>query len=214
MAKSLSPRFGYQRWSADADTQQRSEFDNDNAQGELLGAIARQGLAAARGSATTWSRSTYFSTDTGVLEYSDGTAWHYIGSDGSPRGCLGRVKFTTNQLAISGETALTGLSVTVTVTTGRRIRVSAYVPVFHNPGAASLSQDQLFIKEGATYLQSDIANTAAATSRNGAFKPWVELTPTAGSHTYFLSLTTTSGLIDSVASSANPAALVVEDIGI
>jgi hypothetical protein len=78
MAKSLTARFGLQRWSAGTDTQQRSEFDNDNAQVELLGGIARQGLASARGSATTWPRSTYWSTDTGALDYSDGTVWQPV----------------------------------------------------------------------------------------------------------------------------------------
>lgn len=78
MAKSLSARLGLQRWTAGTDTQLRSEFDNDNAQLEALAAIARQGLASARGSATTWSRSTYLATDTGVLSYSDGAAWTNI----------------------------------------------------------------------------------------------------------------------------------------
>lgn len=78
MAKSLTARLGLQRWSADSDTQQRSEFDNDNAQLESLVAIARQGLAVARGSATTWVRSLFYSSDTKAIDYADGTVWRSL----------------------------------------------------------------------------------------------------------------------------------------
>ena len=81
MAKSLTARFGLQRWSSSSDTQQRSEFDNDSAQIEALALIARQGVASARGSAATWPRSPYKATDTGDLWYSDGTAWALLATD-------------------------------------------------------------------------------------------------------------------------------------
>ena len=79
MARSLTARFGLQRWTANGDTQDRVDFDNDNAAVELLGGIMRQGTLAARGSATTWERSTYRDTGTGEIHYSDGVAWSRTG---------------------------------------------------------------------------------------------------------------------------------------
>lgn len=81
MAESLSPRLGLHRWSDSAtDTFSRDELDSDHAALEALVAIARQGPAASRGSATTWSRSFYMSDESKALDYSDGTAWHRIGT--------------------------------------------------------------------------------------------------------------------------------------
>lgn len=82
MAKSLSTRFGLQRWSADSDTQQRSEFDNDAAQLELYAAKTGHGTIGARPAASAaWADAFWLITDAtgggvlGTLYYCDGTTW-------------------------------------------------------------------------------------------------------------------------------------------
>jgi hypothetical protein len=82
MARSLTSRLGLQRWSADSDTQQRSDFDNDNAQLESLVAKAAHGAIGARpASSAAMADSFYLITDAtgggviGTLYYCDGTTW-------------------------------------------------------------------------------------------------------------------------------------------
>lgn len=82
MAKSLSARFGLQRWSADSDTQQRSEFDNDAAQLELYAAKAGHGTIGARpAAAAAWADGYWLITDAtgggvlGTLYVCDGATW-------------------------------------------------------------------------------------------------------------------------------------------
>lgn len=95
MAKSLTARFGLQRWSADADTQARSEFDNDNAQLEAKAAMFGQGTLAAKGAASAANAGTFWTiTDAaggGVLNdlwYSTGAAWIHVGTASFVRGTV------------------------------------------------------------------------------------------------------------------------------
>lgn len=80
--KTLSPRFGLQRWSNDADTQQRSEFDNDNGQIDALAVKGGHGTIGARPAPTAeWADGLWLITDAagggvvGTLYYCDGAAW-------------------------------------------------------------------------------------------------------------------------------------------
>lgn len=82
MAKTLSPRFGLQRWSADGDTQTRTEFDDAHAQLEALALKVLDGDQAARPAAAGGggvNDLTLFvataGTETGRATYSDGVAW-------------------------------------------------------------------------------------------------------------------------------------------
>jgi hypothetical protein len=82
VAKSLTARLGLQRWSADSDTQSRSEFDNDAAQLESLVAKAAHGAIGARpAAAAAWADSFFLITDAtgggtvGMLYYCDGATW-------------------------------------------------------------------------------------------------------------------------------------------
>lgn len=129
-----------------------------------------------------------------------------------PRGRLGYVAVTANQATITVEADLTGIAATVTVGSGRRIRVTVEISL-----ASTVAGDTatLNIKEGATFLQTrDITlPTAGAT---GMLSASVILTPTAAAHTYKASLQRSAGtgVLNSTASAARPAFILVEDIGV
>jgi hypothetical protein len=78
MAVSKTTRLGLTRWTEDTDPWNRDDFDDDNAALEALAGVARQGLYAARGSAATYSRSTYWATDHKALYLSDGATWRRL----------------------------------------------------------------------------------------------------------------------------------------
>lgn len=123
-------------------------------------------------------------------------------------GTLGFAGQATSQTAIGTTiTDITGLAVTVTVAAGRRVRVSAVGQINHdNTQVASL-----ILREGTTVLQTSQHSGAAGETR--AHSPSVILTPTAGSHTYKVSMQTSTGTAGLVASATQPAYILVEDIG-
>jgi len=215
MAKSLTARFGLQRWSADADTQSRSEFDNDNAQTELLGAIARQGVAAARGSASTWARSTYWSTDTGALDYSDGTTWQPVPALAAPRGALGYAEINASVTGFtSTDTDLVSVGVTVAGSTNRRLRLTAAI-YLSSTVAGDLAQVSLHnVTDGG---QSRIAYVPLTTDTlsHTVVSHLPAVTP--GAKTYKVSAKRFSGtgtLTAFATTSSKAAWLLVEDIGV
>jgi hypothetical protein len=125
-----------------------------------------------------------------------------------PGGWIGDAKVTAPQAGITGETDLTGLSVAVTVGTNRRIKISAAVSVARGAGGDAA----LYVKEGSTYLQAaEILSSAADV---GPVSTFVTLTPSAGAHTYKLTLSSLGGAAVTLnAAAAQPAMLLVEDIG-
>jgi len=135
-----------------------------------------------------------------------------------PGGWIGYVETTTAQSGISTETDLTGLSVTVTVGTNRRIRVSCHVNLQYTTGGAADTIIFLHVKEGATYLGGQRWQFKSDTTLNQQqlFNPAVVLTPTAGSHTYKLSTVRNTGTLGTISTNANanfPAFILVEDLG-
>lgn len=134
------------------------------------------------------------------------------GVDGrTPLGTLGYAEATTSQGTITTEVDLTSLTSTVTVGTARRIRVTVSLEV-----ESSVGNDlaEMRIKESTTPLQRarlicDTANQGQTIQRS------VVLTPSAGSHTYKVALQRASGTgnVQSTATSALPAFILVEDIG-
>jgi hypothetical protein len=119
----------------------------------------------------------------------------------------GYAEVTANQGSITTVTDLTGLTVTVTVGTSRRIRVTGQIRS-SNTGANS---NLLLIKEGATTLQTStyVASTATASSPAAT----AILTPTAGAHTYKLAADVGGGTMTMVAAANQPAFILVEDLG-
>lgn len=129
-------------------------------------------------------------------------------------GTLGYAQVTTTQALTAGtEADLSGLSVTVTVGTSRRIRVSGYGLI-----ASTVSGDRyvMRIKEGSTTLTQHISSVGGATTAFSTAHPVVVLaSPGAGSHTYKLSLQRIggSGNPSLIGDPAAPAFILVEDIG-
>lgn len=123
---------------------------------------------------------------------------------------LAYAEVTALQTGISTETDLTGLTVTVTVPTGRRIRVTGQARVDTVTTAGHVIGR---IKEGATelsrWLNEDIGASQTATSDNA-----VVFSPTAGTHTYKLTLEKFNGgnTVTMVAGATQPAFILVEDI--
>lgn len=77
MATGTTDRFGLTTWSSGDDPFGRAQFQQDNLNVEELGAIFRVGMSSERPDATLadHARSFWYSTDTQVLEYNDGSNW-------------------------------------------------------------------------------------------------------------------------------------------
>lgn len=125
-----------------------------------------------------------------------------------PGGCIGYIFKTSAQTGISSETDLTTLTVTVTVNTSRLIRVEGWVAVQQITSAGTPS---LRLKESSTQLQQ--ANVALNASDTGYLYVVTVLSPSSGSHTYKLTLSTTTATVNTVCSSTFPGILMVTDIG-
>lgn len=125
-----------------------------------------------------------------------------------PRGRLGYAPKTASQLAIpTTVTDLTSLSIAVTVGTSRRIRISAFCQFNHD----NSNWVALLIRESSTTLATSQNNAGAGEYRSHALS--VVLTPSSGSHTYKLSAQCSVGTAALIASSTQPAYILVEDIG-
>jgi hypothetical protein len=126
-------------------------------------------------------------------------------------GLLGYAEVTANQTTISTETDLTNLTVTVEVAASRRIEVSTKI---NSQPSTNDNAAVLRIKESTTNLQL-ISLVLGRTNASETLAGSVILTPSAGSHTYKLSLQMAvgTGTVDLIASSTNPAFILVKDIG-
>ena len=139
----------------------------------------------------------------------------YGGTDWAPRdagGQLGYAEAVANQAGITTIVDLTSLSVAVTVGTGRRVKLTGFLPSVACTAADNTMQ--LKIQEGATVLVSvDHGNPTANT---GDFMRAERiLSPSAGAHTYKLTLARVvgAGSLNVNASATSPAFVLVEDIG-
>ena len=125
------------------------------------------------------------------------------------RGALGYAQTTTAQNGITTETDLTSLSVTVTVPSdGRRVKITGFIPyVVPDTNGATIS---LYIKESTTQLNRfDIhATTGAGAIQYGMICTWVG-TPSAGSHTYKLTLAASAGTVNVSSLSATQIAFIL-----
>jgi hypothetical protein len=132
-----------------------------------------------------------------------------------PGGTLpsGYAQATANQTTITAQVDLTGLTVTVTVTAGRRIRIRGFCGSVTSSVAGDIGA--MYIMEGATQLGIGTSPALVA-----AFGPTlaaeVILTPSAGSHTYKLQAARVSGTGNLIfnASASNPMFILAEDIAV
>lgn len=127
----------------------------------------------------------------------------------APSSTLAYAETTASQTGITTETALTGLSATVTVPAGRRIRITAHTLV-----VSSVTTDKigLRIKEGATTLQFGQRDPSGPTSNTLIAEAIVS--PSAGTHTYNVTLARDvgTGTITNNADPTFPSYIIVEDI--
>lgn len=131
-------------------------------------------------------------------------------SEGAPGSTLAYAQATANQGFITTEADLTELSATVSVPAGRRLRLSA-----HSYPHSSVAADEatLRIKEGTTQL-TQTSVTLGTVNRAYALDASVVITPTAGTHTYKLTMQRSNGTgnVTNNASATFPAFILVEDI--
>lgn len=127
-----------------------------------------------------------------------------------PGGVLGYAEITASQATISTEVDVTGLTATVTVATGRRLRISSLTELF---GTVAGDQSQINIYEDATQIQAVIMRHSATGRLDHPAS--VIRKPTAGVHTYKLTAQRASGTGTFTVSGAatEPAYILVEDIG-
>lgn len=150
------------------------------------------------------------STATPAFLYVEDVTSTPTAASGAPSSTLAYAEVTTGQSGITSVVDLTGLTVTITVPPGRRIAITANIETSRTvpDGTTRLS-----IKEGATFLQimDNQENIASDTcSLNGQ----AIITPSAGTHTYKLTLERASGTgtVALGASTNSPSFILVEDI--
>lgn len=164
-----------------------------------------------------------FSTSTGTINLGAGAAWPAIlwveditatpaPANTAPSSTLAYAEVSTNQTSITTITDLTGLTATVTVPAGRRIKITGHTGGWAN--SAANAQISLEIWEGAVQLQA--VDALLGVAGNGmAWGPvtWIG-SPSAGTHTYKLraSQTIGSGGVTMNATTVKPAFILIEDI--
>jgi hypothetical protein len=126
------------------------------------------------------------------------------------RGQLDYAQVTANQNGISTATDLTGLSVTVTVGSGRRVKITGHGVLTQRTGAGLAV---LIVREVSGATLGQLGSHTLQTNENHLVDGSVVITPSAGAHTYNLSLSTSANTVDWGASSTAPAFILVEDIG-
>lgn len=132
------------------------------------------------------------------------------GSGGPGPFCLDSRKLTASVSGITTETALAGLSSTVIVPAGRKIKISI-AALFSRTVADGVSS--IFIREGGTLLGAvdSQPNVPTVSVSSGGF---IILEPSAGTHTYAFSLVQQSGTGTSGinANAQWPTTVTVEDV--
>jgi hypothetical protein len=132
----------------------------------------------------------------------------------APSSTLAYAEVTANQNPITapGPTDLTGLSVTVTVVAGRRLKITGHGQVSYTDTTTGVYVDVLEdgVDIGRVYLGGYIPNAAAYDEMDGS----IIRSPAAGTHTYKLTATRYVGAGSGIlsASAGNTAFLMVEDV--
>lgn len=131
--------------------------------------------------------------------------------DKLPGGWIGYAEVTTAQTGISTDTALTGLTVTVTVNTSRRLQITAQCRTDQQTSNGFIKGR---ILEGATGV-GQFSNTSLTSGSRQLTTGSCVRTPSAGSVTYSLNLGTSAGTVDMQCNTSDPppAFILVTDIG-
>jgi hypothetical protein len=146
--------------------------------------------------------------------FNTGDIWSESVIDSLPAGWLGYVERSTDVTGVTTVAAITTMTVTVTLNASRRVRVTGRVSGMTATNVDTVSQ--LNLMEGSTTLDYGRSPTAfASLSYNGPTTVMAVLTPSAGAHTYFLSVERLvgSGTVSIAAGSDRKMTLLVEDLG-
>lgn len=129
-----------------------------------------------------------------------------------PQGTIGYAQVQANQTGITTEVDLTTLTVTVTLVAGRRIRIVGSILVQSTVAGDAMEMN---IKEGTTILQVGVEIEGLA-NQYVSIEKSVVIQPSAGTHTYKLSLQRLigTGTLTMIAAANATAFILVEDIGI
>lgn len=151
-----------------------------------------------------------YASDTAPSSPTDGTLWLDTdeGAETGLSSILAYAEVTANQTGIIAETDLTGLSVTITVPAGRRIRVTGHA---HLANATVDAITVFRIYQDGTQVQSRTLAKALAGTDQSATIEWIG-SPSAGTHTYKLRAWAVSGTVSVVAAANTPTFILVEDI--
>ena len=150
-----------------------------------------------------------------IYDYTLNKLLMYTGTDWAPRdagGQLGYAEVTAVQASITAEVDLTGLTTTVTVGTGRRVKITGSILL---QSTVAGDHGRMLIRTGGgTQLQFGDVEIATATE-NYLIERSIVVTPTAGSNTYKLAGLRVSGTgsLTMAAAAGVPAFILVQDIG-
>lgn len=149
---------------------------------------------------------------TAARQHPNGTFWvHGATAVDFSLGTLGYAQKVADQTGITTEVDVTGLTTTVTVGSGRRVRVTADLLVDCTAADNTL---RILIKEDGVnkHLLQTVGPLA---NQANTLHGWIVLTPSAGPHTYKLSALRAAGAGSMTVSgnAAFPASILVEDIG-
>ncbi len=132
-----------------------------------------------------------------------------------PKGIVGLASQTSSQGSLgAGPTAITGLSITVTITSGRYYRLTHYCQGLSSSADPETWSVQLL--DGSTQVQErNIAITESGTGQGGGVCEYLFQAGSSGSKTYLVKVAraTGSGTGTHLCSSTAPARIVLEDLG-
>lgn len=132
--------------------------------------------------------------------------------DKMPKGWLGYATLTSDQTGIgTGGADLTGMSLSVTVPATRMLQLAGHVQVADASAALTALVE---IKEGGTTLGRSVRQYLADSNDRAIGTGWTLVVgPSAASHTYKLTGSSSTGTFSVDASATAPSSFVILDIG-
>ena len=176
MTTGTTPRFALTTWSSGDDPFGRAQLQQDNLNVEELGAIFRVGSSSAKPSASldAYQRTFWYSTDTGVLEYNNGSAWVTVdakgnssdpttlspGTPSTPEGTSARVARAdhSHSVPVASATTITNSNSAGTATTFARSDHN------HAIGPGSVTNDNLAGSISRTKISTDVVAIGSSLS--------------------------------------------------
>lgn len=125
-----------------------------------------------------------------------------------PGGWIGYAEITGDVNGFSGQADISGLTVTPTIGTTRRLKIQGYCRILQN--TTSGVGEVYIVEAGANVQRSSFTRSA---SDVGMHHPTSIRTPSSGAITYKLAASVGSGTMDIKASPSQPAFILVQDIG-